>query len=421
MKTSNELRAERATEINEARSALAAAEARDGGATAEDLAAFDKAMDGADQLEARAVRLERSEKAEASLSAPAEERSGRPLAGSDGAETADTPAQRAALKADFRRFLATGEVRGAYAAEQRKAVEYRDTIIGTDGKGGYLIAPKVVSDSVVKQVDDLVFVRSLATITKVKEAKKLGIRKLTTRMADANWTTEIEAVTEDTTMAFGIRDLEPYQLTKLAKISLRTLALSVDSEPLVMGELAYKFAISEEKGFYTGDGSGKPLGVYTASSSGISTARDVVAGTATALTADGLIDVKYSLKGGYLADPSVRWSFHRDGVKQIRKLKNSGDGQYVWAAGLAGGQPDRLLDIPIMTSEYNPNTFTAGLYVGILGAFRYYHIAEVDVMFLQRLVELYAATGEVGFIGRRWVDGAPVLEDAFARAKLAAS
>ena len=40
-------------------------------------------------------------------------------------------------------------------------------------------------------------------------------------------------------------------------------------------------------------------------------------------------------------------------------------------------------------------------------------------MMIQRLVELYAGTNEVGFIGRRWVDGSPVLEEAFSRLKLA--
>jgi hypothetical protein len=37
---------------------------------------------------------------------------------------------------------------------------------------------------------------------------------------------------------------------------------------------------------------------------------------------------------------------------------------------------------------------------------------------IQRLDELYAATNEVGFIGRKYTDGAPVLETAFARVKL---
>jgi len=40
-------------------------------------------------------------------------------------------------------------------------------------------------------------------------------------------------------------------------------------------------------------------------------------------------------------------------------------------------------------------------------------------MEIQRLNELFAQNNQVGFIGRMWVDGAPVLESAFARVKLA--
>ena len=70
-------------------------------------------------------------------------------------------------------------------------------------------------------------------------------------------------------------------------------------------------------------------------------------------------------------------------------------------------------------SEYAPSTFTTGLYVAVLGNFEYYWIVELMDMAIQRLVELYAATGEVGFIARRWVDGSPLLDEAFARVKLA--
>jgi HK97 family phage major capsid protein len=62
---------------------------------------------------------------------------------------------------------------------------------------------------------------------------------------------------------------------------------------------------------------------------------------------------------------------------------------------------------------------TTGNYVGILGDFSYYWIADALDMQVQRLVELYAATNQVGFIARREVDGMPVLEEAFVRVKLA--
>jgi hypothetical protein len=40
-------------------------------------------------------------------------------------------------------------------------------------------------------------------------------------------------------------------------------------------------------------------------------------------------------------------------------------------------------------------------------------------MEMQRLVELYAATNQIGFIGRKETDGMPVLAEAFVRVTLA--
>jgi HK97 family phage major capsid protein len=70
-------------------------------------------------------------------------------------------------------------------------------------------------------------------------------------------------------------------------------------------------------------------------------------------------------------------------------------------------------------SEYAPSTFTTGLYVGILGDFSKYWIVDALDMEMQRLVELYAATNQIGFIGRKETDGMPCLEEAFVRVTLA--
>ena len=82
------------------------------------------------------------------------------------------------------------------------------------------------------------------------------------------------------------------------------------------------------------------------------------------------------------------------------------------------GEPDRLLGLPYFESEFVPNTFTTGLYVGILGDFSYYWIADDIQMQVQRLVELYAETNQVGLILRAATDAMPVLEEAFVRVKL---
>jgi HK97 family phage major capsid protein len=423
LKTSVEIREERATLVNEARKTLTEAEAREGGLAADDQAAFDRAMDGADALLRQAERLERLEQAEIGLDIPTERQS-KPLDAERRDESRD---DRQKLGA-FRHWLKTGEVRNELRGEARAAAEYRDTIISTDAKGGYLITPTQISSDIVRLIQDQVYIRRLCeaagSVTTVTDAKALGIRKRTADMSDANWTTEVAAVTEDTTMAFGRRDLTPALVSKLAKVSIRTLLLSVDAEKEIRDELAYKFGVTEEKAFITGTGSGQPLGVFVADANGITTARDVVASSATAFTADDLINMKFNLKQGYQQDKSTAWVVSREFVKRARKLKvatttGGNDLEYIWQPGLTDGAPDRILDIPYNMSEYAPNTFTTGLYVAVLGSFRFYRIAQVADMMLQRLVELYAATNEVGFIGRRWVDGAPVLDEAFTRLKLA--
>jgi len=105
-------------------------------------------------------------------------------------------------------------------------------------------------------------------------------------------------------------------------------------------------------------------------------------------------------------------------VERIAKLKDN-DGQYIWRESTRVGEPDRLLGLPVMMSEYVPNTFTTGQYVGMLADFSAYWIVDALDMQIQRLVELYAEANQVGFIARRELDGMPTLEEAFVRAKLA--
>jgi len=191
-------------------------------------------------------------------------------------------------------------------------------------------------------------------------------------------------------------------------------------EPLVRERLAYKFGTVEENAFLNGSGAASPLGVFTASAQGITTSQDVSTGnSSSAFTTDGLINAKYALTSPHLASPNLRWIFHRDAVKMLRKLKD-GEGQYVWQPGITVDQMDRVLGVPILMSEYAPNTFTASLYVGIIGNFSYYWIVDSMSVVIQRLVELYALTNQDAFIGRAACDGAPVLSTAFVRVKLSA-
>lgn len=339
----------------------------------------------------------------------------RALASASARSAVNRPGQQGAPDAEARMAAFRSVILGAAGAD-----EFRALTAGTDVSAGFLNAPQEFVAQVIAKVKDICFVRGKATVYPVTSPDGLGIPSLETDPADADWSEEITAFAEDTTMAFGKRELRPHPLKKLVKISDKLLrGAAVNPETIVMDRVAYKFGVTEEKAFLTGSGNKQPLGVFTASAAGINTDRDFGAAdnAATAITFDGLIATKYGLKAQYQG--KAEWLFHRDAMKMIAQLKD-GDGQYIWQPSLIAGQPDLLLGRPIMMSEYAPNTFTAGLYVGIFADFSWYWIADSLNLRIKRLNELYAATSQVGFIFDKETDGMPVLSEAFARVKLGA-
>lgn len=294
--------------------------------------------------------------------------------------------------------------------------EVRALQVDLDVSGGYLAAPMQFVDALIKAVDDMVMIRQWASVYAVPNALSLGAPTLEADPADADWTSELLTGNEDSNMNFGRRELHPHPLAKRIKLSNKLIRMVPNSEGLARDRLAYKFGITQEKHYLTGTGVNQPLGVFTASSNGISTSRDEATdNTSSAVTMDGLTNAKFKLKSQYW--PRARWLGHRDFVKQVAKLKDT-TGQYQWRESTRVGEPDRLLGLPLFISEYAPNTFTTGQYVSILGDFSNYWIADSMTMMMQRLVELYAETNQVGLIGRLESDGMPVLEEAFVRVKL---
>lgn len=402
-----ELRDARGKAVADARAILDKADAEKRALTAEEDGKYNEIFGKSEELRTRIEREEKLAESERESAAVAlrEKKEGK-----EGGEPEARGARGSEeYRASFRRFLVSG--REALTANEVRALQS-----DVDTAGGYMVMPEQMVAGLIKAVDDLVHIRTKATKHPVSMAASLGIPTLTADPADADWTGEILTGSEDSTMAFGKRELRPHPLAKRLKISAKLLRMTPATEALVMARLAYKFAISQEKAFLTGSGSNQPLGIFTASNDGITTARDVSTGnTSTAVTFDGLISAKFALKGQYWN--KAEWLFHRDVLATITKLKD-GNGQYLWRESVRAGEPDRLLNLPVSMSEYAPNTMTTQLYVGILGDFSHYWIADALDMQVQRLTELYAETNQVGFIGRMESDGQPVLAEAFARVKL---
>lgn len=407
------LREKRGKLITDMRAMIAKSETEKRDMSTDELTAHGKMFDESEtcrqQIEAEERTAESERQAAAGDGAAAEARA---RAAAEGARPgADVETEKRRMVA-FRSWLRTGTIAGEGAAELRALQA------GTDTEGGFIVAPQQFVAELIKFVDNIVFIRSKARVLQVTGAQSLGIPSLDADIDDADWTSELATGNEDTGMKFGKRELFPHPLAKRIKVSKKLLRVAVlPIEELVMQRLGYKFSVSQEKAYMTGSGRQQPLGIFTASNDGIPTGQDVSTGNTNAsMTFDGLINTKMSLKSQYWN--KGEWIFHRDAIKQMLKLKD-GEGRYIWQQSIAADKPDTLLQRPINISEYAPNTFTTGKYVGMFGDLSFYWIADALDMQVQRLTELYAETNQDGFIGRLESDGMPVLAEAFARVTLA--
>jgi HK97 family phage major capsid protein len=416
MRDLNELRRKRGSIVTQMRSLTETAETeyKAGKRTANALTAEEDAKYSAmdhDQeelrneidREERLLSLEKERETTDPTPMPEPENRGKPKRPREGSE----------YEAAYRSYLSSG-LRNVTPQELRALQADSDTT------GGYVVTPQQFITSLIKAVDDQVFIRQLATKFAVEKAESVGVPSLDADPGEPEWTAEIKTGSEDNAMEFGKRELHPHPLARRIKVSNKLIRVSVlNIDALVRDRLAYKVAIVHEKAFMSGSGAGQPLGLFTASDKGISTARDVSTGnTATTIGADNLFEMVYSLKGQYLGRPSARWIWHRLALKMIRKLQDANK-QYLWQPGLTQGQPDTILGIGIINSEHAPSTFTTGQYVGILGDFSFYWIVDALDAAIQVLDQLYAETNQTGYIIRAESDGMPVLEEAFIRSKLA--
>jgi HK97 family phage major capsid protein len=413
----NELKAQRAKSIAEARKIHDTAATAKRAFTTEEQTAYDGHM--ADEARAKST-IEREERLAGLEPEHRKEKQERETPELD----ADaTPEERAAAKAATTGKRSTKEYRDAFnkwLARGERALtqaEVRDLSSDSDVDGGYMVAPTQMVGEFLKNLDDTVYVRGKARKFTLLRAKSLGVVKRTAKLSTWGWGGEVTAPTKDTSLKVGLRELNPHYASGLALLSRDLLRNSSEpADALVRGEMALNAGELQEQAYMTGHGAGQPLGVFTASVDGISTSRDVSTGNAaTAIGADGLFEAKYALKEAYRR--TAEWMFSRTAIKQIAKLK-SGDGQYLWEPSLKAGEADRILGLPYVESEWVPATFTSGLYVGILANWRYYWIADALDMEMQVLNELYALTNQTAFLGRLKTDAAPQLEEAFVRVKL---
>lgn len=301
---------------------------------------------------------------------------------------------------------ASDEYKRSFWAAMRGAavgVEVHNALkIGSDPDGGYL-APDEFERTLVQGLEEQNIFRKLAKVITTSS----GDRKIpvVATKGTAAWIEE-EGAHLESDDTFGLVSIGTYKLASAIRVSEELLNDSVfNIESYIAAEFGRRIGNKEEEAFFTGDGTGKPTGIF-ADAGGAELG--VTAASATALTADEIMDLYYSLKSPYRK--KAVFLMNDSTVKALRKLKDN-NGQYLWQPSLTAGTPDTILNRPIHTSAYVP-TIASGAKAVAYGDLSYYWVADRQSRSFKRLNELYAANGQVGFLASQRVDGKLVLPEA---------
>ena len=390
-----ELREKRAKAWEAAKAFLDSHRKENGVLSAEDDAAYTRMEQEITDLGKEIARLERQEALDAELNRPVN----RPLTGKPGgrADADDGEDKTGRASDDYRKNFWNAMRSKAPMPAVTNALQ-----VGTDSEGGYLV-PDEYERTLVEALEEENIFRQMAKVIKTSS----GDRKIpvVASKGTASWIDE-EGAYPESDDSFGQVSIGAYKLGTMIKVSEELLNDSVfDLQSYISREFARRIGAKEEEAFFTGDGKGKPLGVLAATG-GAETG--VTAASATAVTADELMDLYYSLKSPY-RKKSV-WVLNDSTIKAIRKLKDN-NGQYLWQPSLTAGTPDMILGRPIKTSAYMP-AMAAGAKTIAFGDFSYYWIADRQGRSFKRLNELFAASGQVGFLASQRVDGKMILAEA---------
>lgn len=363
---------------NEAKSILdtAAAEKRD--LTAEESQTYERISKELDERAATIAKLREDEARELRLDAATREIAdqARPVAQAPVADDV------AAL-----RSLITGEKRG-------HSFERRDVLKTSTGSP----VPTSFYDQVIMKARLVAPVLQTSTVLNTAGGENLQIPSLSTYSV-GTITAEGASIGESDPAFNSFVTLGAYKYSFLTQVSEELLTDSgVDFLGFLADQVGNALGFAVGSAITVGTGTVEPKGIVTASAVG------GTAGTATAFSADNLIDLLYSLDGAARNLPGVGWMMNGKSIGAVRKLKDTA-GNYVFQPSLAMDSPDMLLGKPIYEnpSMVDVATGTKSVIVGHLPSF---FVRTVGGLRLDRSDDFAFNAGLITFRAQFRVDSA---------------
>ena len=339
-------------------------------------ARFDKIMSDHDKLAAECERLERLEAAEARAN-----RGDPRRPQGDDAEARAQEEQRKKLP-EYREVFAKA-ICGRMddmTAEERQVLneglaEFRAQTAGTTTAGGYTV-PTTLADFIIKSMLAWgpMYDGNICTEIVTNSGNPMKIPTVNDTAVAAAAHSEGAALTDDggKDATFGQKSLDAYAFD--TEFVRWTWELEMDSifnmEQLLGALLGERLGRIANLQLTTGTGSSAPNGIVTASTLG------KTAASATAITADEIIDLLHSVDPAYRMSPKARFMFNDSTLAAVRKLKD-GQGNYLWQMGdVSKGTPGSILGKPYSINQAMDSIAT-GKKVMLFGDFGKYYVRKV--------------------------------------------
>lgn len=292
--------------------------------------------------------------------------------------------------------------------------KYTNSLVKADDiSAGYLLAPPEMETMIIKKIIETTPIRSLATVRTIGGDSLKQPKRLTSGSAARIGETQTRTNTGDPT--YGMIEIKAPEMYARIAISQQMLEdAGYDMIAELREDAAEQFAVKEGIEYISGINAANQ-------GEGILTNADVsytASGDATAITADGLLDLIYGIKTGYAANAIL--GMNRLTLSKVRKLKD-GMGGYLWVPGIANAAPNTINGVPYVELPDMPD-IAANTYPVIYGDIRraYKIVDRIGISF-QADFMTEADNGLVVFRARKRSGSAVVLPEAVRKLKIAVS
>jgi HK97 family phage major capsid protein len=267
------------------------------------------------------------------------------------------------------------------------------------GSGAFLIGSTLVS---AMEINMLAFggVEQVADIIVTQSGEEMSWPTADDTSNEGEMLGENTETNDDEDPTFAAVRWNAYEFSsKAVKVPVRLLEDAPQTFAQSLGEmLGERLGRAKNRKFTSGTGIGQPKGIVVCASSG------KTAASATAITADEIIELEHSVDPAYRSQPGTGFMAHDSILMQIRLLKH-GDGTYVWQSGLIQGMPDRLLNRPVTPNQHMDSALAANNKVLLFGQLSKYKVRRVRQVVILRLKERGAEKRQEWFLAFQRADG----------------